>query len=284
MRAFDRKFGAGFLAGVPARPGVYRFYDAQGVLLYVGKARDLRRRLAQYRTTRRVKRDRKRRALVRAAAHVAWETCGSEMEAALLEIQLIQTLRPPANVAGAFPFLYPFIGIRPDGRETHFCLTTSPDAFGTFELHGAYRARRVTREGFFALMRLLRFVGHLGPRSRRGPRAPAPHSYVFSFRRLEPDWLPRCARLLRGLAPDALEHLVLSLVERPGARARRAEIQADLRSVQRFFEDEAAVLAEAIAVTGYARYPVPQGERDALLLRSRHARSAVIDPAAEPAR
>lgn len=302
MRAFDRKFGPGFLAGVPARPGVYRLLDAEGAVLYVGKARDLRRRLAQYRTTRRVKRDGKRRALVRAAAHIAWEVCASELEASLLEIHLIQDLRPPANVAGAFPFLYPFVGIRADGRETHFCLTTSPDAFPTFDLHGAFRSRRVTREGFFALMRLLRYVGHLTPRSRRGPRAPAPHSYVFTFRRLPADWAPLCARLLRGVSPDVLAHLVLILVERAGARARPAQTQEDLRAVQRFYDDEAAVLAGAVAATGYPRYPVPQHERDALLLRLRHrphaddgartagacdeprARPSVSGPRAEPPR
>ena len=111
MRLFDRKFGADFLAGVPSAPGVYRLYDAAGALLYVGKAGDLRRRIAQYRTTRRTKKDRKRRALVGAAARIAWDVCASELDASLREIQLIQSLRPPANVAGAFPFLYPFIGI-----------------------------------------------------------------------------------------------------------------------------------------------------------------------------
>ena len=102
MRPFDQKFGADFLAGVPHQPGVYRLYDASGELIYVGKARDLRRRLAQYRTTRRTKKDRKRRALVRAAARIEWQACASELEASLTEIGLIQGLRPRRNVAGAF--------------------------------------------------------------------------------------------------------------------------------------------------------------------------------------
>ena len=46
VRIFDRKFGADFLAGVPPEPGIYRLYDAAGGLLYVGKARNLRGRLA----------------------------------------------------------------------------------------------------------------------------------------------------------------------------------------------------------------------------------------------
>ena len=94
-----------------------------------------------------------------AAARIVWQVCASELDASLTEIRLIQALRPRDNVSGAFPFLYPFVGIRVDGRETHFCVTTSLEAFPTFELHGAFRSRAVTREAFFALMRLLRFVG-----------------------------------------------------------------------------------------------------------------------------
>jgi GIY-YIG catalytic domain-containing protein len=117
VRLFDRKFGADFLAGVPREPGIYRMYDAAGGLLYVGKARNLRQRLAQYRTARRTKKDRKRRVLVRSADRIEWQACASELEASLTEIGLIQALRPRRNVAGAFPFLYPFIGIQVAGSR-----------------------------------------------------------------------------------------------------------------------------------------------------------------------
>jgi GIY-YIG catalytic domain len=267
--AFDRKFGAGFLAGVPEAPGVYRFYDAAGTLLYIGKARHLRRRLAQYRTARRAKRERKRRALVKSAARIVWDVCASELDAELAEIRLIQDLRPRENVAGAFSFLYPFIGIRVDGRDACFCLTTSPAAFPAFELHGAFRSREVTGEAFFALMRLLRFVGHSGPRSRRDRLRTARHSYVFSFRRLPERWPGMWSRLLRGASSEALEELCLRLLEHPGARARAAQIQEDLRAVERFFDEEASRLATAIAATGHATYPVSQQDRDALFLRYR---------------
>src|SRR5437763_13900618 len=106
---FDRRFGAEFLAGVPREPGIYRMYDAAGGLLYVGKARDLRRRLGQYRTARRTKKDRKRRALVRSADRIEWQCCASELDASRAELGLIQALRPRRNVAGAFSFLSPFI-------------------------------------------------------------------------------------------------------------------------------------------------------------------------------
>ena len=272
MRVFDRKFGADFLAGVPSRPGVYRLYDAEGTLLYIGKGRDLRRRLAQYRTTRRTKKDRKRRALVRSAERIVWDVCESELEASLREIRLIQALRPRANLTGAFPFLYPFIGIRADGRETSFCLTTSPESFPGFDLHGAFRSREVTGEAFFSLMRLLGIVGH--PVSRQPGRARVAHSYVFGFRQLPRDWPALWSCLLRGLSRDALEHLALRLLEHASARARRAQVQESLRAVGRFFDDEARVLAGAITATGYARYPVPQRERDLLMFEYRQRASA----------
>jgi hypothetical protein len=44
--------------------------------------------------------------------------------------------------------------------------------------------------------------------------------------------------------------------------------------VERFFDDEASALARAITATGYAGYPVPQRDRDALFLRYRDLRAA----------
>jgi predicted GIY-YIG superfamily endonuclease len=275
VRIFDQKFGADFLSGVPHEPGVYHIYDASGGLLYIGKARDLRRRLAQYRTTRRTKKDRKRRALVRAAERIEWQTCASELDASLTEIGLIQALRPRRNVAGAFPFLYPFIGIQVAGADTRFCLTTSPEAFAAFELHGAFRSREVTREAFFALMRLLRFVGHETARRRRDRLSVPRDSHVRVFRRLPRDWPELWKALLRGVSRAALEQLSLRLLDHDAACARSAAVHANLMAVERFFDDEAVTLAQAIAATGLVGYPVSQRDRDALFLRYRDLQGAV---------
>lgn len=59
MLLFDRKFGKEFLSGVPTQPGVYSLFDGQRRLLYVGKAKNLRRRLSQYRKAPRTKRGKK---------------------------------------------------------------------------------------------------------------------------------------------------------------------------------------------------------------------------------
>jgi hypothetical protein len=277
VRLFDEKFGSDFLGGIPVEPGVYRFYDAAGTLLYVGKAASLRRRLAQYRTAGRKKKERKRRALVKAATRIEWDVCESALAAALTEIRLIQTLRPPRNVATAFPFLYPFVGIHTEDHETYFCLTTSPGAFLAFHFHGAFRSREVTGSAFFSLVRLLRFIGHPVPRHRCRRLGRAPHSYVIGFRRLPGDAADVWGRLLEGASREALESLALQLIEHAGARVRRAEVQEDLQAIAHFFDTEACELARARRTVGYATYPVPQRERD--LLFTRYRASANPQPA-----
>jgi len=269
VRLFDRKFGARFLDDVPAAPGVYRFHDDGGGLVYVGMAANLRRRLGQYRLTGRRKKERKRRALVKATARITWEVCESPLAAALAEIRLIQTLRPPQNVASAFPFLYPYVGVATEGGETYFCLTTRPDAFPTFTFHGVFRSREVTGEAFFCLMRLLRYVGHPVPRHRCRRLGAAPHSHVRGFRRLPADSVGAWGALLRGASREALEALALRLLEHADARAKREETHQALRAVGRFFRREARPLARVRAATGYVPYPVPQQERDLLFARYR---------------
>jgi GIY-YIG catalytic domain len=269
VRPFDLKFGATFLASVPTAPGVYRFHDAAGALLYVGKASNLRRRLSQYRLAGRRKKERKRRALVAVAARITWEVCESPLAAALTEIRLIQTLRPPRNVASAFPFLYPYVGVATDGDETYFCLTTSPAAFPAFAFHGAFRSREVTGEAFFSLMRLLRYTGHPAPRHRCRRFGRAAHSHVRGFRRLPAGAAAAWSALFRGASRGALEALALRLVEHAGARARRTETHEALRAIGRFFDDEAVALARVVAATGYPRYPVPQQDRDLLFTGAR---------------
>lgn len=91
--AFDSK---AFLASLTHRPGVYRMLSATGVILYVGKARDLRKRVATYFGSK--AHHPKTQALMANTAHVEVTVTGSEQEALLLEYNLIQEHRPRFNV------------------------------------------------------------------------------------------------------------------------------------------------------------------------------------------
>jgi excinuclease ABC subunit C len=82
------------LQSLPDSPGVYRFYDARGTLIYVGKARSLKNRVRQYF---RGEHDIKVSAMVRVAADLDYIITDSEAEALTLESTLIKQNRPRDN-------------------------------------------------------------------------------------------------------------------------------------------------------------------------------------------
>jgi predicted GIY-YIG superfamily endonuclease len=267
MKAFDRKFGKEFMESVPTDPGIYQVHDAQGMLIYVGKAKNLRRRLAQYRNAKRRKGHSKMRRIVKDASRIEFTACPSDRDACLLEARLIQSHRPRLNVAGAFFFLYPMIGMRRDATGTYFCYTTQPAEFPEFRFHGAYRSRQVTREAFHALMELLEYLGHRVP--PRKLRSRVRFSSLSGFRQLPEAWTAKLDLFWRGESREALEDLVLSLVENAGARHKRERVQECFDALKRFWKHEANPLARARARVGFGEYPVPQRERDILFISSR---------------
>jgi hypothetical protein len=266
-RDFDRRLGDDFLATVPRQPGVYRVLDARGVVVYVGKAVNLRRRLAQYRNATRRKKHRKMREIVKSASSVAFEPCATELEAELREAALIRELRPRWNAAMAFSFLYPMIGLgRTDAGPFSIALSSRPDERADLAWHGAYRSREITGEAFFALVRLL---GHVGHREKIVRRARGERTYAFAFRRVPRGSVESWTAFLRGEDRGALTSLVLELAEKPKARRDRAVVQADVDALDGFFRHEARRLREACRRVGEARWPVPQTDRDALFIRAR---------------
>ncbi len=125
VNAFDRTFGADFVSELPTTPAVYLFRDAQDRVIYVGKAKNIRRRLSSYRNAGRKKAHRKMRKIVQAAASIEVRLVDSDADALVLENELIRTLRPKLNIEGKFDFLYPAIGLGVRPQHTRLCCTTS---------------------------------------------------------------------------------------------------------------------------------------------------------------
>lgn len=102
--AFD---GRAFVRTLPDRPGVYRMLDQKGTVIYVGKARNLKRRVGSYFT--RTLTDRKTIVLVRQIRKIEFTVTNTEAEALILENNLIKELQPRYNVLLRDDKSYPYI-------------------------------------------------------------------------------------------------------------------------------------------------------------------------------
>ena len=95
---------------IPTQPGVYRFRDAEGRVLYVGKAKNLRARLSNYFAPLHTLHERTRR-MVTTATSVEWTVVGSDVESLQLEYMWIQEFSPPFNVRYKDDKSYPYMAI-----------------------------------------------------------------------------------------------------------------------------------------------------------------------------
>ncbi|MCP1623841.1 excinuclease ABC subunit UvrC [Pseudomonas nitroreducens] len=119
---------AAFLATCSGRPGVYRMFDAEAKLLYVGKAKDLKKRLSSY--FRKSGLAPKTAALVAKIAQVETTITANETEALLLEQTLIKEWRPPYNILLRDDKSYPYVFL------------SSEDSFPRLTIHrGAKKAK-----------------------------------------------------------------------------------------------------------------------------------------------
>ncbi|HWI32039.1 MAG TPA: excinuclease ABC subunit UvrC [Microbacterium sp.] len=95
---------------IPTNPGVYRFRDAAGRVLYVGKAKNLRARLSNYFAPLQTLHERTRR-MVTSAASVEWTVVASDVDSLQLEYMWIKEFDPPFNVRYKDDKSYPFMAV-----------------------------------------------------------------------------------------------------------------------------------------------------------------------------
>jgi excinuclease ABC subunit C len=142
-----------FVESLPSRPGVYRMLDAEGEILYVGKARNLKSRVGSYFQPSNVQP--KVQALVAKTADMEVTITNSDTEALLLEFNLIKKHRPRFNVVlrddKSFPYLY--LDTRHDFPRLNFYRGARKEAGRFF---GPYPSAGAVRESLQQLQKLFR--------------------------------------------------------------------------------------------------------------------------------
>jgi excinuclease ABC subunit C len=133
------------LRDVPHKPGVYVMRDRLKRVIYVGKARDLRKRLSHYFTpSRQTTADPKTRALIDSIWEFEWHIVRSEAEAVLFEGRLIKEFRPKYNVSFRDDKRFLLVRVNPNDPWPRFQLTRlrkddGARYFGPFAHSGALR-------------------------------------------------------------------------------------------------------------------------------------------------
>jgi DNA polymerase III subunit epsilon len=252
----------GLADGLPRGPGVYRFLDRDGRVLYVGKSTDVRARVRSYFYGDERK---KVEALLTATTSVAGEACGGELEALVLEARRIREHEPRFNRRGKGWRRYAYLKLDPAEAYPRLKVVRALREDGAVYLgpFGNSARARLAKEALEEVVPIRRCTKAMGASTRFAPCALADIGRCTApcDGRTDPE---RYGELVRGL--------VSSLSSPGGLLAALEERMARLADRERFEEaglvrDRLRALADALA----------RGRADAWLVGAGHLELA--DPA-----
>ncbi|HEX2032267.1 MAG TPA: excinuclease ABC subunit UvrC [Actinomycetota bacterium] len=211
------------LATVPDAPGAYLFRDPEGRVIYVGKAKSLRKRLAAYWSRPLHPRT---EAMVANAAKVDWIVAGGEVDALHLEYNLIQRHRPRFNVRYRDDKSYPYLSVTVGERWPRAMVTRAKRRQGQ-RYFGPYAHAYAIRETLDSLTRVFPVRtcsdGFFDQRRRAG----RPCLYYDIGRCLGP-----CVPEVTGVTDEEYRRTVDGMVDFLAGNHRPilAELEADMRA------------------------------------------------------
>ncbi|MEI7419755.1 MAG: excinuclease ABC subunit UvrC [Actinomycetes bacterium] len=137
---------------IPTDPGVYRFLDETGRVLYVGKAKNLRARLSSYFAPLSTLQEKTRR-MVQSAVDVNWTIVKTEFEALQLEFTWIKEFNPPFNVRFKDDKSYPYLAITMADAVPRVFITRNREIKGA-KYFGPYTQAWAVRETLDTLLKV----------------------------------------------------------------------------------------------------------------------------------
>src|SRR5579859_1912963 len=133
-RPLVERLGLAFFRQAPECAGVYLMRDAADAVLYVGKAKNLRKRLGSYRVANPQRLGRRHLRLLHAVERIELERCPDERAALARESELLRLLRPRFNRAGTWPGTSRFFAWRT--TQMGLDLAVLPAADATWQTYG----------------------------------------------------------------------------------------------------------------------------------------------------
>lgn len=236
--------------GAPALPGVYRFLGDGGKVLYIGKARNIRARLQGHLAN---PGDRRHRLILEKARTIDWTVTGSELDALVLEADLIRLHKPPLNVDLRATSYFPWLMVTTDEDFPRIIVTRNPD-----------RSRNIPRFGPYPdaanMRRLLSFLLEMHPLRRCSSRRLSPRRRPCLMGQMN-----RCPAPCTGASPEAYQRSVKALLRILGGRweEARESIRAGMRkaSEELRFED-AAHYRDLLQRLDSFGWPAPESASD----------------------
>src|SRR2546426_426126 len=126
-RPLVERLGPDFFTKAPQRPGVYVMRDAADRVLYVGKAKNLRKRLGSYRVANPDRLRRRHLRLLRAVRGIELQECRDEAAALARESELLRHLRPSFNRTGTWAGPQRFVAWRVTEAGLELAVTTTTE-------------------------------------------------------------------------------------------------------------------------------------------------------------
>lgn len=126
-RPIVERLGRDFFRQLPERPGVYLMRDARDTILYIGKAKNLRKRLGSYRVANPDRVPRRILRLLHAVNRIELQECPDESAALARESELLREIKPKFNRAGTWPAKPRYLVWRSFQTNLEFAITETPE-------------------------------------------------------------------------------------------------------------------------------------------------------------
>ncbi len=163
--------------GLPDQPGVYLFRDAKGRVVYVGKAKSIRKRVASHFAKAQVPSSPGHAEMVAAVEQIEFVVVGSEAEALLAEQSFIKQYRPRFNIRLRDDKSYPFIAISLDEEFPRVYFTRERHRPGR-AYFGPYSNAKRVRGTLDLLTKIFMFRSCTGPEPGRRSGSPCLDYYI----------------------------------------------------------------------------------------------------------